>query len=84
MPLIAADALSMIRYTRNRCGKEAIMEDLDASFAAIPDAHYEILKLLTKDRDAVVEFRITGRILVLSRALLDLFPQQTKGNLDWS
>jgi steroid delta-isomerase-like uncharacterized protein len=41
-------------------GKKAITEDLDASFAAIPDVHYEILKLLTKDRDAVVEFRITG------------------------
>jgi predicted ester cyclase len=41
-------------------GKNAIMKDLDASFAAIPDVHYEILKLLSKDKDAVIEFRITG------------------------
>jgi len=36
------------------------MRDLDASFAAIPDVHYEILKLLTKDRDSVIDFRISG------------------------
>src|SRR3989442_6997639 len=36
------------------------MNDLDASFTAIPDVHYEIVRLLAKDRDAVVEFKITG------------------------
>jgi len=41
-------------------GKKAIMEDLDVSFAAIPDVHYEILKLLAKDGDAVIEFKISG------------------------
>jgi predicted ester cyclase len=59
--MIAADAVVYDPvYPEPMRGKKAIMADLDASFSAIPDVHYEILKLLTKDRDAVVEFRITG------------------------
>ena len=59
--LIAPDAVAYDPvYPEPLRGKKAIMEDLDASFAAIPDVHYEILKLLTKDRDGVMEFRISG------------------------
>ncbi len=59
--LIAPDAVVHDPvYPEPLRGKNAIMRDLDASFAAIPDVHYEILKLLTKDRDGVIEFRISG------------------------
>jgi steroid delta-isomerase-like uncharacterized protein len=59
--LIAADAVVYDPvYPEPMRGKKAIMEDLDASFAAIPDVHYEIQKLLAKDGDAVIEFRISG------------------------
>ena len=59
--LIAPDAVAYDPvYPEPLRGKDAIMRDLDASFAAIPDVHYEILKLLTKDRDGVIEFRISG------------------------
>ncbi|TMI08550.1 ester cyclase [Candidatus Bathyarchaeota archaeon] len=59
--LIAPDVVAYDPvYPEPLRGKKAIMRDLDASFAAIPDVHYEILKLLTKDRDGVIEFRISG------------------------
>jgi steroid delta-isomerase-like uncharacterized protein len=59
--LIAPDAVAYDPvYPEPLRGKSAIMRDLDASFAAIRDVHYEILKLLTKDRDGVMEFRISG------------------------
>jgi len=59
--LIAPDAVAYDPvYPEPLRGKNAIMRDLDASFAAIPDVHYEVLKLLTKDRDGVIEFRISG------------------------
>lgn len=59
--LIAPDAVAYDPvYPEPLRGKTAIMKDLDASFAALPDVHYEILRLLAKHRDAVVEFRIVG------------------------
>jgi hypothetical protein len=59
--LIAPDAVAYDPvYPEPLRGKTAIMKDLDASFAALPDVHYEILKPLAKDRDAAIEFRITG------------------------
>ncbi|OLD12693.1 MAG: hypothetical protein AUI50_00410 [Crenarchaeota archaeon 13_1_40CM_2_52_14] len=59
--LIASDAVVHDPvYPKPLRGKTAIMNDLDASFTAIPDVHYEIVRLLAKDRDAVVEFKITG------------------------
>ena len=59
--LIAQDAVAYDPvYPEPLRGKKEIMEDLDASFASIPDVHYEILKLLAKDREGVMEFRISG------------------------
>ncbi len=76
--LIAPDAVVHDPvYPEPLRGKNAIMRDLDASFAAIPDVHYEILKLLTKDRDGVIEFRISGHIPALSKGLQDLSPPPT-------
>jgi hypothetical protein len=61
------------------------MRDLDASLAAIPDVHYEILKLLTKDKDSVIEFRDLRDPYRLYRKALGIYSRnQQEGQLDWS